>query len=163
MLVSLEAFSCFSRAPSMSSTVFLVSTINKRDRHSGQRPLRSTPKANTGLGLLKYYNGNIRKHCVWQVEGLQGPLVLHPPLVRLLSRWIALITFAADVCFTGHGGAPLNGTNLPVWRVWRTLNDACKKKERKKKGKKYLGCDIDMIWYKRSLNAWQSWWNGLDG
>lgn len=113
MLVSLEAFICFSRAPSISSTVYLVSTTSTHTHVINRRPLRDNPKANRGR--LKYYNGSIRKHYVWQVQGLQGAFVLH-----LLLVWITLIIFVTDVCFTGHGGTQLNGACLPMWRVWRT-------------------------------------------
>lgn len=89
---------------------------------TNRRPLRDNPKANRGH--LKHHNGSIRKHYVWQVQGLQGALVLH-----LLLVWITLIIFVTDVCFTGHRETQLNGACLPVWRVWRTLINSRKKNE----------------------------------
>lgn len=86
-----------------------------------RRPLRDNPEANRGR--LTHYNGSIRKHYVWQVQGLQGALVLH-----LLLVWITAIIFVTDVCFTGHGGARFNSACHPVWRVWRTLINSDKNK-----------------------------------
>lgn len=135
MLVPLEAFSCFSRAPTMSSSVYRVSTINKRYNHSG-RGLRGAlqSKHRTPAPLMLQW---IHQTALCMTGG-GPPWTTCPPNTAcptFFSRWIALIMLAADVCFTGHGGAPCNSIRRPTWRVWRTLNVAHKKNNWKKKGR----------------------------